>query len=116
MGKIRVSDIRIRANHGCMQEEAAIGGDYIIHVELETNMRAAFESDALEDTVDYVQVHDIVFRETRIRSKLIEHVAARIADALKKEIHAIANVTVQVIKLSPPIGGDVGSVSVEVSR
>lgn len=116
MGTIRVNEIRVHSNHGCMDEEAAIGGDYIINVSLETDMTAAIESDRLEDTVDYVQVHEVVFRETKKRSKLIEQVAGRIADSLKSEIAGIETVTVEVVKLSPPIGGNVASVAVEVTR
>lgn len=116
MGLIRVSDIRIRSNHGCMDEESRIGGDYIVHVELTTDMASSMASDDLEDTVDYVAVHDFVRREMKQRSKLIEHVAGRILDALHNELKGITHARVEVIKLSPPIGGEVGAVSVVVER
>lgn len=116
MGIIRLKDIRVYSNHGCMSEEEAIGQEFIADVTLHTDMEKSFESDALEDTVDYVAVHHIVFRETRIRSKLIEHVAVRIADALKRELGGIETVTVELKKPAPPIGGDVGYVSVEITR
>lgn len=116
MGLIRVTDIRIHANHGCMEEEARIGGDYIVHVELVTDMERSIASDDLDDTVDYVAVHAIVYREMKQRSKLIEHVAGRIVGALRYELEGIEKVRVEVVKCSPPIGGNVGSVSVVVER
>lgn len=116
MGIIKVNDIRLRAHHGCMDEEARIGGDYIINVVLDADFSAACASDDLSDTVDYVVVHDIVRREMKQRSKLIEHAGARIADALLSELSGLREVRVEVVKLAPPIGGDVASVSIEVIR
>lgn len=115
MGTIRVSNIRLRANHGCMDEEARIGGDYLVHVELTADLVPSMVSDDLNDTVDYVAVHEIVRREMAIRSKLIEHVAGRILHALRRELNGINHASVEVVKLSPPIGGDVASVSVIVA-
>lgn len=115
MGTIRVTNIRLRANHGCMDEEARIGGDYLVHVELTADLVPSMVSDDLNDTVDYVAVHSIVQREMAVRSKLIEHVAGRILHALRRELQGISHATVEVVKLSPPIGGDVQSVSVIVA-
>ena len=53
MGTIRVSNIRVRANHGCMDEEARIGGDYLVHVELTADLVPSMVSDDLNDTYDY---------------------------------------------------------------
>ena len=98
-----------------MDEEARIGGDYLVHVELTADLVPSMVSDDLNDTVDYVAVHDIVRREMAIRSKLIEHVAGRILHALHRELRGIDRAQVEVVKIAPPIGGDVESVSVIVS-
>lgn len=115
MGIIRVSGIRVQSNHGCMEEEMLIGQEFVVNIELTTDLSLSMVSDDLNDTVDYVAVHDIVFRETKQRSKLIEHVAHRVGTALKTELPAIEKVTVEIVKPSPPIGGDVGSVAVEIT-
>ena len=52
----------------------------------------------------------------KIRSKLIEHVAARMADALKKEIKGIEQLSLELTKIAPPMNGDVAMVSVIVER
>lgn len=98
-----------------MDEEAKIGGDYIVNVELTADFIASMVSDDLNDTVDYVAVHAIVHREMAIRSKLIEHVAGRIHRALLRELKGVDTAQVEVVKLSPPIGGDVESVAVIVN-
>lgn len=114
MGVISVNNIRVYAFHGCLAEEAVIGGEYVVDVTLHTDFLKAEQSDQLEDTVDYCQVFEIVKREMKIRSKLIEHVGRRIADALKKEILIIDSLEVHVKKITPPMNGNVGSVSVIV--
>ncbi len=111
-GIISVNDIQIFAYHGCLPEEATIGGNYIIDLKIFTDYSNASLSDDLTETVDYCIVYEIVKREMAIRSKLIEHAARRIAEALKMEISRIDKVEVLLTKIAPPVNGAVGSVSV----
>ena len=112
--KINVSGIQLYAFHGCLDEEARIGGKYEVDVRIDTDFSAAAENDTLHDTIDYVQVHKIVAEEMAIRSKLIEHVGMRIIKRLKSEIKQEANYKVLITKISPPINGDVRNVSIEI--
>lgn len=114
MNKILVEGIRTYAYHGCLEEEAKIGGDYIVNVILETDFSAAAKTDDLTKTIDYVTVYNIVKTQMAIRSKLIEHVAQRIIDALKKEFPSVIKTEVKVTKLNPPMHGHVDSVSAVV--
>ena len=111
-GIISVNDIRLFAYHGCLPEEATIGGNYIVDLKIFTDYTNASMNDDLSETVDYCMVYEIVKREMAIRSKLIEHAARRIAEALKKEINRIDKVEVVLTKIAPPVNGAVGSVSV----
>lgn len=113
MGIIRVRDIKIHTNHGCLDEEAKIGSDYIVHVEVETDLSISSISDDLKDTVDYVHIYGIVYREMKQRSKLLETVVQRIIDEILSKHISVQTVQVEVAKINPPIGGDVGYVSVE---
>lgn len=112
MGRISVKNIRIYAFHGCMDEEGRIGGDYLVDIDVEADLRRAGGSDSLEDTIDYVDINRIVKEEMGQRSKLIEHVAMRILRRLKAEFPLVADAAVTVTKLSPPMGGHVDSVAV----
>ena len=113
--KIYVNGIRLYAFHGCLEEEARIGGNYLVNVEITTDFSQAALSDELSQTVDYVQVNAIVAEEMAIRSKLIEHVAQRILVRLENEIPQPSLFTVEIVKLTPPINGDVASVAVKMS-
>lgn len=112
MGQVILNNIRIYAFHGCMEEEKLIGSDYIVNLEVDTDMVEPSQSDALKDAVDYVNLNTIVKEEMSIRSKLLEHVAQRIIDRVLKQFPEVESVKVRVSKQNPPIGGDVGEVSV----
>ena len=114
MGQVILNNIRIYAFHGCMDEEERIGSDYIVNLEVETDMIQPSKSDLLEDAVDYGSLYAIVKEEMSIRSKLLEHVAQRIIDRILKQIHEVEGVTVYVAKQNPPIGGDVWDVCVRL--
>jgi dihydroneopterin aldolase len=111
-GIITINNIRLYAFHGCLEEEAIIGGNYIVDVKIYTDFSVAAKNDDLSGTVDYCEVFEIVKREMKIRSRLIEHAAHRISLALKKEIRGIDKVKIRLTKIAPPVNGNVGSVSV----
>jgi 7,8-dihydroneopterin aldolase/epimerase/oxygenase len=112
MATIKVSGIKLYAYHGCLDEEAKIGCNYIVDVAIESDISEAAAKDDLTKTVDYVSVYEIVKKEMAIRSRLIENVAKRIADKLIKNLSLINAVEVTVTKVNPPVNGDIGSASV----
>ncbi|HBY70403.1 MAG: dihydroneopterin aldolase [Flavobacteriaceae bacterium] len=115
MSTIRLKNIRIFANHGCLTEEEKIGSDYIVNLEVTANLSKAAKTDELSDTVDYVQLQKIVREQMAIRSKLLEQVGQRIIDEILKDIQLVDAVKVRVSKINPPIGGDIAEVSVTMT-
>ncbi len=113
MGKIRVTNIRVYAYHGCLTEETKIGSDYRVDVEIEADLNKSAVTDQLGDTVDYVLLNRIVKEEMAKPSHLLETVCERILVRFLNEDQLITQATVAVSKLNPPIGGDVEMVTVE---
>lgn len=116
MHTINIRGIKLFAYHGCLDEEALIGGNYVVNVEMKYDFSSAAQSDELKDTVDYSRVYEIVKQEMAIRSKLIEHVAERIAKQIMNDFKGIKGLSVEVVKLNPPIHGQVEEVSVVVEK
>lgn len=116
MGTIKLQNIRVYSNHGCLIEEGRIGSDYIVNLEIKTDLRKSAETDDLNDTVDYVHLNHIVVDEMAIRSKLLEHVAHRIIKRIFDEIPSISRILLAVSKINPPIGGDVEQVTIEMEE
>ena len=112
MGKIYLKNIRVYANHGCMDEEGKIGSDYVVNLMVKTDLSLSSKTDRLEDTVDYVALNSIVKDEMAIRSKLLEQVATRILLRILKEHATVIFAKVKVAKKNPPIGGNVEEVAI----
>lgn len=116
MGIIKLENIRVFANHGCLKEETKIGSDYRVDLEIKANLQNSAVSDDLKDTVDYVLLNRIVVEEMAIASKLLETVAKRIIDRVLEESAMVERVTVWVSKINPPIGGDVEMVTIKMTE
>ncbi len=112
MGSIKLKNIRTFSYHGCLAEEAKIGSEYSVDLEIKTDLRKSAISDKLEDTVDYVYLNRVVKEEMDIRSNLLEHVAHRIIQRIFKELPQVSRIVLSVSKINPPIEGDVEAVSV----
>lgn len=116
MGKIQVNNINVYAFHGCLDEEAKIGSEYRVDIEVKADLLKSSISDELTDTVDYVHLNHIVKEEMAIRSKLLEEVARRILDRILSELSMVKKATVHVAKINPPIGGNVAEVVIVLSK
>ncbi len=116
MGVIKLTNIRTFSFHGCLIEEAKIGSDYRVDLEIETDLSKSEVSDDLKDTVDYVLLNQIVVYEMAIRANLLENVARRIIDSAMSKISSLTFIKVAVSKLNPPIGGDVQEVTIEIKE
>jgi|SRR5690606_35542857 dihydroneopterin aldolase len=103
MGVMHVNGIRVFAYHGCLPEEARIGGHFRVDVRVEGDLSKAERSDDLAHAVDYGRVAAIVREQMAIRSNLIEHVARRILDALVQAWSSDLRWQVRVVKEHPPI-------------
>ena len=114
MNKINIEGIKLYAYHGCLKEEAAIGGNYIVDVNMMTDFSEAAETDDLDKTIDYCAIYEICKVEMAIRSKLIEQVGQRIFMHIKKDFPQVVKLQVKLTKLVPPINGNVERVSIEI--
>jgi dihydroneopterin aldolase len=112
MGQIYLENIRTYSHHGCMKEETVVGSEYRVDLWVDADLTVASSSDDLNDTPDYVVLHQIVVKEMKIPSRLLEHVAQRIIERIRYTVKDLDHIRVRVSKINPPIGGDVQSVSV----
>jgi len=116
MGSIKLENIRVYAYHGCLEEETKIGSDYRIDLIVKSDLETSSETDNLNDTVDYVLLNRIVKEEMNIPSKLLEVLAKRILNRILIESDLVTKATISVSKINPPIGGDVGLVTIRMTE
>lgn len=105
VAEIGVNRMKIYAHHGCHPQERTIGGDFYVTVSALTEVEAsAWQEDKMEGTADYSLFVGITRREMAVPSKLLEHVAARIASAVLAECSSVLKVSVTIEKENPPLG------------
>ncbi len=116
MGLIHLEDMEFYAYHGCFKEEQTAGNWFLVNLTLETEMEKPSVSDNILDALNYQIAYQLVKTEMAIPSHLLEYVAERILSALFLEFKQLDRATVKVSKMHPPMGGQMKSVSVEISK
>lgn len=107
--------VRLYAFHGVEEQERRVGAWFTVSVRVQYNVGKAMETDSVHDTISYADVLQVVKREMAQTSKLLEHVAGRIARAVIAEFQGVENVWVRVVKQNPPMGANCDGAGVEVS-
>tara|TARA_Y100001968_G_scaffold312804_1_gene336353 strand:- start:442 stop:795 length:354 start_codon:yes stop_codon:yes gene_type:complete len=111
MGLITIEGIRIFAYHGHLPEEAKLGGHFIVNIWVTVDVSEVEKTDNLNDTVDYVQIIEIVKKDMSLRANMIEVPAKRIVDSILK-LDKVQKVKVELEKVQPPIDASFDKISV----
>ena len=111
MGLITIKGIRIFAYHGHLPEEAKLGGHFIVNIWVTVDVSEVEKTDNLNDTVDYVQIIEIVKKDMSLRANMIEVPAKRIVDSILK-LDKVQKVKVELEKVQPPIDASFDKISV----
>lgn len=112
---IGIEGIKIFANHGYYELEQKIGKEFVIDIYLTLDLNASGESDTINDTFNYEQAILICKQEMSIKSRLLEHVAHRIANKIKASSASLVKVTVRISKPQPILAVQVNRFFVEVN-
>lgn len=107
IGIIELDQMSFQAYHGCLESERKNGNLFLVDFRGELDLRKAAESDALEDTVNYGEIYELVKEEMDVPSDLLEHVAGRIVRKIAARFPEFTRFSVKVSKRMPPVGGDV---------
>ena len=114
---IVIKGIRGFGYHGVFEQETKNGQEFYVDVELFLDLAPASQSDALEDTIDYGAVCDVVLAcITGKPVQLIEKLAGDIADALLNSYTILSHVKVIVHKPQAPVNAEVLDISVAIER
>ena len=117
MDRIFLRGMRFMACHGVLPHEREVPQPFEVDVELGLSLRAAGESDDLDDTVNYAEVYDVVSTVLTVTRKyLIEALAEEIADDLLRDFDSLRWVRVTVHKPAAPIDGIFSDVGVTILR
>ena len=100
--------------HGVLSQENNERATVYVDLKLKTDFTQAAETDELEGTVSYADIHTAVKEEMSIPSKLLEHVCQRIARRLFHDFPTVEAIDIRLSKENPPMGACAESIGVEV--
>lgn len=107
--------MRLHAFHGVLPQEREVGNDYILNLSVDYPIARAAETDDVADTMSYADAADIIYKEMAIQSNLLENVAMRIARAILRTYPQAKEVTVDMMKVAPPMKADCDGAGVVVT-
>ena len=113
---IELENMEFFANHGCFAEEQITGNKFLVDLKIVVSESKSATSDNLNDAINYQSVYNIVSREMKQTSHLLENVCKRIIDSVYAETQNVKSINVKVSKLNPPMGGKTGCASVTMEK
>ena len=111
---VNLDNLRFHAFHGVLPQERLTGNDYVVNLHIKYDFSKAMSSDDVADTLNYAEVYQVVAREMREPSLLLERVAGRIGESLFHQFPEIEEIHLKVVKQNPPMGADCDGAGVEV--
>ena len=110
---LRMEGMKFYAFHGVLPQENLVGAYFYIDLKLKTDFTNAAQTDELEGTVSYADIHTVVKEEMAIPSKLLEHVCQRIATRILNDFPTIESLDICLYKENPPMGACARKIGVE---
>jgi dihydroneopterin aldolase len=113
---VEITGLSLYTHHGVSEAEREVGQRLVLDLRLDVGETDATVTDAIEDTVDYAEVCQLVALIAQQRShKTLERLCSTIANRLLAD-YDLEGVWVKATKPEPPIPLSVDEVSVEVWR
>jgi len=102
------------AYHGCLESERREGNRFRVDFAYDYDMRKAAKTDKLSEAIDYSEIYNLIRDEMQQPASLLEHLAARMLNAITDHFPRIEYAELTVTKYNPPLDGQVESTSVTV--
>ncbi len=113
---IRVKNMRFYAYHGDLPEEAKLGQEFQVDVDVWTDFAKAAMTDNVKNTIHYGTIYRLTEElVTGKRFNLVEKLAEEIAVTVKDRLD-VDGVLVRVRKPNTPIEGHFDCIEVEIKR
>jgi dihydroneopterin aldolase len=112
---IELNQVKLHAFHGVYEGEKLTGSAY------EINVRVAYEEgdstfDDLKNTINYVEILEIVKQRMRIPSGLLEKVASDIISRIRDQYPFTREISFSIYKLDAPVENFQGKIGVTLHK
>ena len=113
--EIFLNSVHFYAFHGVMPQEQKVGGEFLVDLRVGYPIEKAMETDEVSDTLNYAELYALVKQEMETPSRLLEHVAGRIARAIQERFPLVSSIDLKITKKNPPMGADCDGAGVIVN-
>jgi dihydroneopterin aldolase len=112
---IELNQVKLHAYHGIYEGEKLTGSTY------EIDVRVVYEEgdstfDSLENTINYVEILDIVKQRMQIPTGLLEKVADEIIREIRREYPFTKEIILTIYKLDAPVENFQGKIGVTLHK
>lgn len=112
---IELQDVYMHAFHGIYEGEEKIGNPYIINLTVKYDERLTDLED-INNTINYVDLYDIVKKRMMIPTGLLEKVCDGIIRHIKHQYPFITEASLSIYKIQPTITEFQGRVGVSMNK
>jgi 7,8-dihydroneopterin aldolase/epimerase/oxygenase len=111
---INLHNLIFHSFHGIHEEERILGNTFEVNVTL--SFSSAQTITALEQTINYATVYEIIKQRMQIATPLLETLVQDLSEEIRAFDNRIKSISVSVEKKNPPIPNMEGSVSVHYKK
>lgn len=111
---IKLNQLRFFAYHGLYPEEKKIGAEF--EVNLEISYSPPEKITALDETVNYEKIYELLKSEMQKPRELLETLVMEVTQVIHLSFPSIKKTDISITKLQVPIVGFNGNVSVKYSK
>lgn len=115
LATIGLNGAKFNAAIGWYPEERIFKNNFIVDLSVTFITKATFADDNLNESVDYMQLHEICNEVFNQEAKFIESVAQKIIDKIVDKFPVVQEVVVKIEKLNPPVKAQIKSSFVQLS-
>lgn len=108
---IHLHNLKFYSFHGVNEEEKILGNEYEVNAEIQFHEEAPV-IEKLSQTINYVEVFEIIKMRMHIPTPLLETVVMEIGTSISDKYDNVRSINISLKKINPPIESIEGSVAV----
>jgi dihydroneopterin aldolase len=112
---IHLNDVQFYGYHGLYEEEKKLGNTFIVNLSIDF-IPGVNKISFIQETIDYVQVYDLLKERMAIPTPLLETIVEDIASRILIEFPIAHKVTIQITKTQVFINSLNGNMAVTLSK
>jgi dihydroneopterin aldolase len=112
---IQLHNLRFFGYHGLYEEEKILGNEFELNIWMKVKVSEE-KKVSIHDTINYTTVYELLKEIFNQREELLETICINISNAIKDKFPELKKLSIQIVKLHPPITGFAGSVSVTYEK